>query len=184
MRERTSSYRGSEELWAQRTRGPDEKWEQRTSGYRGLEEQWEQRTRGLEDQWVQSTRGPVVTTDNFENEVERFSHRGYFTGELGNPMVLAMANVLKIPIVIFSSLENFPTIPILPCQQLHGMPSLFLSFNAAGCGHYDYVCREKLSLGTRRKDRRRNKEEIKTSEGVLLPWSQKERPRVSSKYLQ
>ena len=22
------------------------------------------------------------------------------------------------------------------------MPSLFISFNAAGCGHYDYVCRE------------------------------------------
>ena len=102
--------------------------------------------RGLEDQWVQSNRGTVVTTDNFENEVERFSHSGYFTGELGNLMVLAMANVLKIPIVIFSSLENFPTIPILPCQQLHGMPSLFISFNAAGCGHYDYVCRENYLL--------------------------------------
>ena len=57
-------------------------------------------------------------------------------------MVLAMANVLKMPIVIFSSLENFPTIPILPRQQLHGLLSLFISFNAAGCGHYDYVCRE------------------------------------------
>ena len=102
--------------------------------------------RGLEYQWVQSNRGTVVTTDNFENEVERFSHSGYFTRELGNLMVLAMANVLKIPIVIFSSLENFPTIPILPCQQLHGMPSLFISFNAAGCGHYDYVCRENYLL--------------------------------------
>ncbi|XP_022797871.1 uncharacterized protein LOC111336102 [Stylophora pistillata] len=83
-----------------------------------------------------------LTTDNFENEVERFSHRGYFTGELGNLMVLAMANFLKMPIVIFSSLENFPTIPILPRQQSRGMPPLFISFNAAGCGHYDYFCRE------------------------------------------
>ena len=61
-------------------------------------------------------------------------------------MVLVMANVLKTPTVIFSSLENFPTIPILPRQQLHGMPSLFISFNAAGCGHYDYVCRENYLL--------------------------------------
>ena len=57
-----------------------------------------------------------------------------------------MANVLKIPIVIFSSLENFLTIPILPRQQLHGMPLLFISFNAAGCGHYDYVCQENYLL--------------------------------------
>lgn len=57
-------------------------------------------------------------------------------------MVLDIANVLKMPIVIFSSLENFLTIPILPRQQLHDMPPLFESFNVAGCGHYDYVCRE------------------------------------------
>lgn len=105
-----------------------------------------------------------LTTDNFENEVERFSHRGYFTGELGNLMVLAMANVLKMPTVIFSSLENFPTVPILPRQQLHDLPALFILFNAAGCGDYDYVCPEtELSLGARRKDRRRDKEERKTS---------------------
>ena len=61
-------------------------------------------------------------------------------------MVVVMANVLKTPTVIFSSLENYPTIPILPRQQLHGMPSLFISFNAAGCGHYDYVCRENYLL--------------------------------------
>ena len=96
-------------------------------------------------EWSGENRQPYenfLATDNFENEVEQFSHRGYFTEELGNLMVLAMANVLKMPVVIFSSLENFPTIPILPRQQLHGLLSLFLSFNAAGCGHYNYVCRE------------------------------------------
>ena len=79
-------------------------------------------------------------------------------------MVLAMTNFLKMPIGIFSSLENFPTIPILPRQQLHYMPPLFILFNAASCEHYDYVCREtELSLGARRKDRRRDKVERKTS---------------------
>lgn len=79
-------------------------------------------------------------------------------------MVLAMANVSKMPIVIFSSLENFPTIPILPRQQLHGMPSLFISFNAAGCGYYDYVCREnylsepeeKIGEEVKKKEKRAN----------------------------
>lgn len=87
-----------------------------------------------------------LTSDNFDKKVERFMHQGYFTGELGNLMVLAMANVLKMPIVIFSSLENYPTIPILPRQQLNGMPPFFLSFNAAGCGHYDFVCMENVQL--------------------------------------
>ena len=85
-----------------------------------------------------------LTTDNFDKEVERFTRQGYFTGELGNLMILAMANVLKMPIVIFSSLENYPTIPILPRQQLSGMSMLFVSFNAPGCGHYDYVYMENV----------------------------------------
>lgn len=59
-------------------------------------------------------------------------------------MVLALANVLKMPIVIFSSLENYPTIPVPPRQQLNDMPTLFVSFNAAGCGHYDYVYMESI----------------------------------------
>lgn len=87
-----------------------------------------------------------LTTDNFDEEVKRFTHKGYFTGELGNLMVLAMANVLKMPIVIFSSLENYPTIPILPRGQLNDMPTLFVSFNAAGCGHYDYVHMETVRM--------------------------------------
>ena len=96
-----------------------------------------------------------LTTDNFEREVELFKHQGYFTGELGNLMVLAMANVLKMPIVIFSSLENFPTIPILPCKQLNGMPpTLFVSFNASGCGHYDYAC-----LGDKESEQLENKKQ-------------------------
>ena len=111
-----------------------------------------------------------LTTDNFDEEVERFTHKGYFTGELGNLMVLAMANVLKMPIVIFSSLENYPTIPILPCQHLNGMPMLFVSFNSAGCGHYDYVYMEDVQSEPEKQQRRETNErklpEVSCSCGV------------------
>lgn len=80
-----------------------------------------------------------IVTDNFDEEVEKFKQMGHFASDLGNLMVLAMSNVLKMPIVIFSSLENFPTIPVLPREQLSGTPPLFVSYNAAGCGHYDFV---------------------------------------------
>ena len=78
---------------------------------------------------------------NFEKEIEQFSKPGHFDGELGDHMVRAMANVLKTSIEIFSSMKDYPVIPIAPRQQLHGMPQLLLSFNEAGM-HYDYVCRE------------------------------------------
>lgn len=106
-----------------------------------------------------------LTTDNFDEEVMRFTHKGYFTGELGNLMVLAMANVLKMPIVIFSSLENYPTIPILPRRQLNDMPTLFVSFNAAGCGHYDYVFMENVqSMPEKQQEKKTNEKNSKRPE--------------------
>ena len=79
---------------------------------------------------------------NFEKEIKKFSQPGYFTGDLGDFMVLAMANVLKMSIKIFSSQENNSFIDTKPRQQLPGMPLLLLSYNAAGAGHYDYVYQE------------------------------------------
>lgn len=59
------------------------------------------------------------------------------------------------------------------------MPSLFISFNAAGCGHYDYVCRENYLSEPEEKIG----EEIKEKEKRAKMFQQ-ERPRASNKYLQ
>lgn len=80
-----------------------------------------------------------LTKDHYDTEVEKFKVSGYFTGELGNLMVLAMSNLLKLPVVVFSSLENYPVIPVLPESQLKGNRPLYVSFNSLGCGHYDFV---------------------------------------------
>jgi hypothetical protein len=80
-----------------------------------------------------------LTTDDFDEEVERFQAQGYFAGELGNVMTLGMSNMLKMPIIIFSSLENYPVIPVLPRHQLKNITPLYVCFNGAGCGHYDSV---------------------------------------------
>lgn len=83
----------------------------------------------------------LLANVNFEEEIEKFSQPGYFTGKLGDFMVNAMANVLKTSIQIFPSQGNIP-IDTKPRQQLPGMPLLLLSYNAAGAGHYDYVYQE------------------------------------------
>ena len=48
-----------------------------------------------------------LVMENFIEEVQKLKNMGHFAGELGNLMVLGMSNFLRLPIVIFSSLENF-----------------------------------------------------------------------------
>ena len=66
--------------------------------------------------------------------------------------------------------ENYPTIPILPRQHLNGMPTLFVSFNSAGCEHYDYVYMEDVQSEPEKQQRRETNErklpEVSCSCGV------------------
>lgn len=54
-------------------------------------------------------------------------------------MALAIANVLRINIVLFTSMENFPVIPVTPLCDICTTHTLYLSFNHFGSGHYDPV---------------------------------------------
>ena len=74
----------------------------------------------------------------FESEAKLFLNNGHFATDLGNAMPLAMANALKLPIVIFTEMENMPVLPITPRETIKCMP-IFLTFDQSGPGHYDAV---------------------------------------------
>ena len=74
----------------------------------------------------------------FESEAKLFLNDGHFATDLGNAMPLAMANVLKLPIVIITQMENLPVLPITPRETIKCM-SIFLAFDQSGAGHYDAV---------------------------------------------
>ena len=74
----------------------------------------------------------------FETEARLFLNDGHFASQLGNSMPLAMANVLKIPIVVMTQMDNFPIIPIAPRENLQTLP-VFVAFDHTGAGHYDAV---------------------------------------------
>ena len=74
----------------------------------------------------------------FESEAKLFLNDGHFATDLGNAMPLAMANALKLPIVIFTQMENLPVLPITPREKIKCMP-IFLAFHQSGPGHYDAV---------------------------------------------
>lgn len=71
-------------------------------------------------------------------EAEKFLQNGFFTGELGDTMVLALSNVLNMPITVFSSICDHPIVNILP-RKLDVSFALFIAYNQCGPGHYDAV---------------------------------------------
>ena len=52
-------------------------------------------------------------------------------------MSLALANVLNLPVVLFTSIENFPVVVVNPRKQLPNTTPLYLAYRQQGTGHYD-----------------------------------------------
>lgn len=63
-----------------------------------------------------------------------FLESGHFEGELGDLMVLTLANVLNIPIVLFTSVPNMPVLCVTPASGIPSATSvpLFLTFMVLG----------------------------------------------------
>ena len=73
----------------------------------------------------------------FIKEAERYRKKGTFAGLLGDSMPLALANVLKIPLMILSAEHNVPFIDICPRTVLTGANAIFLAHYSAEAGHYN-----------------------------------------------
>lgn len=79
-----------------------------------------------------------VVGNNIAQQIDLFLRDGFFNSELGNTMVLALANVMGMPIIIFSSILQYPIISVNPHHMTVAIP-VFVAYNHTGCGHYDGV---------------------------------------------
>ena len=70
---------------------------------------------------------------------QKFIQRGVFDCELGNSVLLALSNVLKCPIVIFTSIDTYPVIPLIPREAPLSAVPIYVAFNQSGKGHYDAI---------------------------------------------
>ena len=90
--------------------------------------------------------------EKFDMEIQKYRKKGEFCGELGDLMVMSLTNVLKIPFVLFTPIENFPVLTIYPSSGDSFSDSvLYLAYNNSGAGHYDLVkprseLKEKMEL--------------------------------------
>ena len=68
-------------------------------------------------------------TLHFQSQL--FLSDGRFASDLGNSIPLAMANLLKIPTVIMTHMENLPVIAISARESLQCLP-IFVAFEHSG----------------------------------------------------
>jgi len=65
-------------------------------------DEWEQNTQLYCEKWS----GPVW--ERFPDEMKRYRKYNKFSGEIGDLMASTLANVLKSPFALFTSIPNFP----------------------------------------------------------------------------
>ena len=75
----------------------------------------------------------------FMQEAEEYRKKGTFAGSLGDSMPLALANILKLPLMILSTKHNVPFIDICPRSVMTGAAPIFLARYNAGVGHYNAI---------------------------------------------
>ncbi|PFX13533.1 hypothetical protein AWC38_SpisGene22377 [Stylophora pistillata] len=73
---------------------------------------------------------------NVEEELLKFSQTGWFDSSLGDLCVFACCNMLKMPIVVITSLPTTPCIPFILNDVLKAEP-IYIAFKHSYPGHYD-----------------------------------------------
>jgi len=84
----------------------------------------------------------VTSTDGYDNEAQCFHRPGFYDSELGNCVPLAMSNILQVPIVIFTSMENYPITHVIPRGRVLSEVPFYLAYDHSGSGHYNLVVEE------------------------------------------
>ena len=85
-------------------------------------------------EWISNAHDYVPGTD-VQQEALKYVE-GYFFGELADTIVLALANVLGLPLIIFTSIVQQPVVIISPRHMKAHIP-IYIVFNQSGSGHYD-----------------------------------------------
>ena len=81
----------------------------------------------------------IADKSSFYEMGQKFIQRGVFDCELGDSVLLAPSNVLKCPIVIFTSIDTYPVIPLIPREAPLSAVPIYVAFNQSGKGHYDAI---------------------------------------------
>ena len=75
---------------------------------------------------------------NVVEEAQKFLNPGTFNCDLGDTVLLSLANALSIQFIVFTTMEYHPVIHVSPGCIKSGC-TIYLAYTHTGCGHYDSV---------------------------------------------
>lgn len=73
---------------------------------------------------------------DFETEAEQYRSNGVFASYLGDAMLLGLCNVLRLQIIVFTSIPSWPHFTIYPRCHPASQNPLYLAYLHGGSGHY------------------------------------------------
>ena len=77
-------------------------------------------------QWIDSPIYQGFVTTDITAVAHTYLQSGTFSGELGDLMVLTLANILQMPITIFTSIEQMPILCVMPKISIVTTTPIFL----------------------------------------------------------
>ena len=79
---------------------------------------------------------PNQDRDSINMPAEEFKQNGVFDRSLGDLVMKVCAHVLKLPIMVVTSNENYPYVPFMPGSALTSR-CIYVAYHYYGAGHYD-----------------------------------------------
>ena len=79
---------------------------------------------------------PSQDRDSINIRAEEFKQNGVFDRSLGDLVMKVCAHVLKLPIMVVTSNENYPYVPFMPGSALTSR-CIYVAYHYYGAGHYD-----------------------------------------------
>lgn len=76
------------------------------------------------------------TKEEIASKVNEFRGTGVFDREIGDVVMKACSNILRIPIMLITSSQSVPCVPFFPDDPLSNDP-IFIAYHYYGAGHYD-----------------------------------------------
>ena len=79
-------------------------------------------------------------------ETERFRDQGSFCGDVGDLVIKVCSDLLRIPIIVVTSLNGTPFVPFIPDDAVTDR-AIYIGYTAFGPGHYDGTAVNEANIG-------------------------------------
>lgn len=83
--------------------------------------------------------GFVHELEKYEESDRQFLQPGVFLGDTGDFMAKATVNLLRMPVILLTSIENYPITNVTPDEFAEGCDNVcvFIAYSRGGPGHCD-----------------------------------------------